>query len=63
MWDELNVVLRCQSVRQDMMFLALNSLQNLGGKKLSRPYIITQDICNKVMKIKFSVGFMGWLWC
>ena len=36
MWDEPNV--ECQSVRQDMMFLASNSLHNLRGQKQSCPY-------------------------
>ena len=37
MWDEPNVELKCQSVHQDMMFLASNSLHNLRGQKWSCP--------------------------
>ena len=37
LWDELKVELKCQSVRWYMMFMASNSLHNMGGQKLSCP--------------------------
>ena len=33
LWNELNVELKCQSVRRAMMFLASKSLHNLRGQK------------------------------
>ena len=37
LWDEQNVGLKCQTVRRDIVFLASNSLHNLGSQNLSCP--------------------------
>ena len=55
--DEPNVEVKCQSVRQDVMFLASNNLQKLGNKN-DHAHFITQDICNKLIEINFCVGCM-----
>ena len=39
LWYELNVGLKCHSVHQDIVFLASNSLHNLGSIKRIMPML------------------------
>ena len=49
------------SVWRDMMFLASNSL-HIPQVKNDYAHVITQDICNKFIEIKFSLGCMVSWW-
>ena len=56
MWDKLILVLKCQSVRQDLIFLASTTSE----VKNYYVHVITQEVCNNFIETKFSVGCMVW---
>ena len=58
--DEPNFELKCQSVHRDMMFWPLTA-STTSEVKNDYAYVIMQDICNKVIEVKFSVGCMIWV--